>query len=91
MPPAAAITRLNRNAIVSLENDFITKEKIEINIRQNPHTLFLTATNQAANLINTIVIDILFSQQLPLANILDSNKNALDVYKHMLVIVTENR
>ena len=91
MPPAAAITRLNRNAIVSLENDFITKEKIEINIRQNPHTLFLTATNRAANLINTIVIDILFSQQLPLANILDSNKNALNVYKHMLVVVTENR
>ena len=90
VPPTTAITQLNQNALVSLGNDIITKEKVEVNIRRNPHTLFLTATNRAANLVNMMAIDILFSQQLPLANILDANKNAMDVYKHMLVVVTEN-
>ena len=90
VPPTTAITQLNQNALVSLGNDIITKEKVEVNIRRNPHTLLLTATNRAANLVNMMAIDILFSQQLPLANILDANKNAMDVYKHMLVVVTEN-
>ena len=90
VPPTTAITQLNQNALASLGNDIITKEKVEVNIRRNPHTLFLTATNRAANLVNMMAIDILFSQQLPLANILGANKNAMDVYKHMLVVVTEN-
>ena len=76
---------------MSLDNDFVTKEKVEVNIRQNPHTLFLTATNRMADAINMMAIDILFSQQLPLANIIDGNKNAMDIYKHMLVVVIENR
>ena len=37
--------RLNRNAIVSLSDDEITKEKSEINIMRHPHTPFLAPTN----------------------------------------------
>ena len=91
VPPTAAIARLNQNAIVSLDNDIITKEKVEVNIRKNPHTLFLTATNRAANLLKTMAIEVLFSTQLPLANVLDGNRNSMNVYKHILVVVTENR
>ena len=68
--------QLNRNSIISLDNDFITKEKVEVNIQQTPQMLFLTATNQAAGLTNTMAVDILFLKQLPSANIIDSNKNA---------------
>ena len=50
--------QLNRNSIISLDNDFITKEKVEVNIQQTPQMLFLTATNQAANLTNTMAVDI---------------------------------
>ena len=81
------MARLNQNAIVSLDNDIIIKEKAEVNIRKNPHTLFLTATNQAAN----VAIEVLFSTQLPLANVLDGNRNSMNVYKDILVVVTENR
>ena len=91
VPPSTAIARLNQNAIVSLDTDIITKEKVEINIRRNPHTLFLATTNRAVNLLNTMAIEILFSKELPLANILDGNRNSMNIYKHMLVVITENR
>ena len=91
IPPTTAIKRLNQNLIVSFNNDIITKEKVQVNIRTNPHTLFLTAMSRAANLLNTMAIDVLFSTQLPLANVLDGNRNSMNIYKHMLVVVTENR
>ena len=55
---------------------------MELNIRTNPHTLFLAAANRAANLLNMIAVDVLFSTQLPLANVLDGNRNSMNVYKH---------
>ena len=91
MPPTTAIARLNQNTIVSLDTDIITKEKVEINIRRNPHTLFLTTTNRAVNLLNMMAIEILFSKELPLANILDGNRNSMNIYKNMPVVVTDNR
>ena len=90
VPPTTAIARLNQNAIVSLNNDTITKEKVEVNIRTNPHTLFLTATNRAANLLNLMAIDVLFSTQLPLANVLDGKINSMNVYKHTLVVFMQS-
>ena len=54
IPPMSLINCLNPNAIISLENNLITKGKIEINIHQNSHTIFLTAT-----------VDILFSISFP--------------------------
>ena len=58
VPPTDAIASLNQNAIVSLDTDIITKEKVEINIRKNPHMLFLTTTNRAVNLLNTMAIKV---------------------------------
>ena len=55
---------------------------MELNIRTNPHTLFLAATNRAVNLLNMIAVDVLFSTQLPLANVLDGNRDSMNVYKH---------
>ena len=88
--PLSLINRLNQNTLVSLKSDSITREKVEINIYRNPHTIFLTVTNPAAHLVNKIAIERLFSTQLPLATILDDNKTPLALYKNMLVVVTEN-
>ena len=91
VPPTSCINRLNRNALVSLDNDVITKEKIEINIRINPNTVFLTSSNKTANIINQMVLEILFSNQPILGDVLDGNKQPMKLYKNMIVVVTENR
>ena len=91
MPPTSCINRLNRNALVSLDNDVIAKEKIEINIRVNPNTVFLTNSNKTANIINQMVLEILFSNQPILGDVLDGNKQPMKLYKNMTVVVTENR
>ena len=57
---------------------------MEVNIRTNPHTLFLTVTNRAANLLNLMAIDVLFSTQLPLANVLDGKRNSMNVYSWLI-------
>ena len=90
IPPLSLINRLNQNTLVLLKSNSITREKVEINIYRNPHTIFLTVTNPAAHLVNKMAIERLFSTQLPLATILDDNKTPLALYKNMLVVVTEN-
>ena len=91
VPPTSCINRLNRNALVSLDNDVITKEKIKINICINPNTVFLTSSNKTANIINQMVLEILFSNQPVLGDVLDGNKQPMKLYKNMTVVVTENR
>ena len=89
VPPMSCINRLNRNALVSLDNDVITKEKIEINISINPNTVFLTNSNKTADVINQMVLEILFSNQPLLGGVLDGNKQPIKLYKNMTVVVTQ--
>ena len=91
LPPMSHVNRLNRNALVSLENDMITKEKVEMNIRINPNTLFLTNSNKTADIINKMTLEILFTDQPLLGDVLDGNKNPVKLYRNMTVVVTENR
>ena len=88
LPPMSCINRLNRNALVSLENDVITKEKVEMNIHINPNTL---NSNKTVDIINKMVLDILFSNQPLLGDVLDGNKQPIQLYKNMTVLVTGNR
>ena len=90
-PTNKQIHRLNQNALVSLSNDNITKEKIEINIIANPNTTFLAPRNSTVNTVNNFVIDVLFSNQTPLMTITNGLQDPMMVYRNMTVIITENR
>ena len=81
VPPMSCINRLNRNALVSLDNDVITKEKIEINIRINPNTVFLTSSNKTADIINQMVLEILFSNQPLLGDVLECKNHQQNYIK----------
>ena len=91
LPTSAQIERLNRNALVSLSNDSITKDKVRVNIETNPHTLFLAPSNSTVETINKYVTEVLFQKHLPLAEIMNSFKVPMKIYRHMTVIITENR
>ena len=85
------IHRLNQNAIVSLSNDHITREKVEINITHNPHTIFLATTNPTVDVFNNYVLEVLFGTQSPLMVVTKGLHSQMPLYCHMSVIMTENR
>ena len=85
------INVLNKRALVSLENYDINEEKVKINLTNNPNTTFLTCENSTSNLINNLVIKILFTNSPKLATIINSQKMEMDIYKSMLLVITENR
>ena len=67
--------------MVSLENDVTTKQKVEMNIRINPNTLFLTSSNKTADIINKMVLEILFTNMTLLGDVIDGNKNPIQICK----------
>ena len=85
------INVLNKRALVSLENYDINEEKVKINLTNNPNTTFLTCENSTSNLINNLVIKVLFTNSPKLATISNSQKMEMDIYKSMLLVITENR
>ena len=68
------INVLNKRALVSLDNYDINEEKVRINLTNNPNTTFLTCENSTSNLINNLVIKILFTSSPKLATISNSQK-----------------
>ena len=85
------INVLNKRALVSLCNNEITEEKIRLNIVKNPDTTFLTCENAMSDLINHLVTKMLFTNSRKLATISNSQKLEMDIYKSMLLVITENR
>ena len=75
--------------MVSLENDVTTKQKVEMNIRINPNTLFLTSSNKTADIINKMVLEILFTNMTLLGDVIDGNKNPIQIYKIILSLELE--
>ena len=90
-PTNKHIHRLNQNALVSLSDDNITKEKVEINLIANPNTIFLASTNSTVNTVNDLIIDVLFSNHAPLITIINGLQQQMAIYRNMTVIITENR
>ena len=80
------IQTLNQNALVSLSNDDITKEKVKTNILMNPHTIFLPPANSTVDIIYNFVIDVLFRDHRPLMIITNALQNQMPIYRK-----TENR
>lgn len=56
-----------------------------------PNTTFLTCENATSDLINHLAIKILFTNSRKLATISNSQKLEKDIYKSMLLVITENR
>ena len=77
--------------MVSLSNDNITQERVEINISYNPHTTFLVRTNATVDVINNHVLDVLFGTQIPLMVVTNGLHLQMPVYRNMTVIIMENR
>ena len=90
LPTSIQIKRLNRNSNVPLSNDIITIEKVRINIVTNPHTLFLVPSNTTVDTINKYVTEVLFENHSPIAEVINSLKVPMKLYKHMTVITVEN-
>ena len=91
LPTMSSVNRLSRNALVSLGNDVVTNEKIEMNIRINPNTVFLTTSNKTGDTINKMALDKRFTNQPLLGDVLDRNKQPMQLYENITVVVTENR
>ena len=82
---------LNKNSLVSLNNDKITLEKIKTNTMKNSNIIFLRATNQASDNINQFFVETLFQKQLVIAIIINYNRQVIDIYRDEAVIIRENR
>ena len=91
IPTPKQIDRLNTNALVSLTNDFITTDKIRINLFANPHTLFLAPSNSTVAKLNQQIIEILFANHVQIAQVMNGIHEPMDIYRNMTVIITENR
>ena len=91
LPTNKQIHRLNRNALVSLSNDLITIKKVTISIKTNPSTTFLAPTNAAVNTVNQYVTEVLFSNQIPLMNVVNAQQMPMMIYRNMTLVITENR
>ena len=91
LPKNRQIHRSNRNALVSLSNGDITREKVEINITFNSHTIFLVPTNATVDVMNNHVLNVLFSTQITLIVVTNGLHSQMPVYRSMTVIITENR
>ena len=76
---------------MSLHDDFLTKDKVGVNIIANPHTIFLAPTSGTLETINQYVIETLFEKEPVLHYIINGLKRPMPVYKNMTVIVMENR
>ena len=85
------INVLNKTALLSLQNNDINEGKVRINITKNPNTTFLTRENATSELINNLVIKILFSDSPKLVTVSNSQKIEMDIYKSMLLVIIENR
>ena len=57
----------------------------------NLNTTILTCENATSDLINNLVIKILFSHSRKLARSSNSKKLEMDIYKSMLLVITEIR
>ena len=91
LPTSAQIKRLNWNSLMSLSNDSITKDKVRVNIEANSHTLLLAPFNSTVETINKYVTEILFEKHPPIAEVINSFRIPMKIYRHMTVIITENR
>ena len=91
LPISAQIKQLNQNSLVSLSNDSITKDKVRVNIEAKPHTLFLAPSNSTVETINKYVTEILFEKHPPIAEVINSFRVPMKIYRHMTVIIMENR
>ena len=91
LPTNKQIHPLNQNAIVSLSNDDITREKVETCITNNPSTILLAPTNATVDIINNHVLDVLLESHIPLTVVTNGLQSQMPLYRNMTVIITENR
>ena len=91
IPTHRQLQRLNKNALVSLNDDTVTEEKVKVNIRANPHTLFLAPTNATVERINEFLFNNLFGNENVMLYVINGLHTPMAIYKNMTVIITENR
>ena len=80
---------LNKNTLLSLHDDLLTKDNVEANIVANPHTIFLAPVNATVQKINQYVIEPLFKKEPVLRYNINGLQTPMLIYKNMTVIVME--
>ena len=91
IPTNNQLPRLNKNTLVLLTNDNITRENVATNLNENPHTTFLCPTNATVDIINSHAIDILFAKDQLIRYVVNGFKTPMPIYENMTIAVTENR
>ena len=90
-PTKKKIHWLHRNALVSLSDDDISREKVAINLHRNPHATFLCPSNATASTINSHVLDVLFEKDRPMRHLINAHRGPMLIFQNMTVVVTENK
>ena len=83
IPTNRQLQRLNKNALVSLNDDTVTEEKVKVNILANPHTLFLAPTNATVERINEFVFNNLFGNENVMLYVINGLHTPVAIYKNM--------
>ena len=80
---------LNKNTLLSLHDDLLTKDNVEANIVANPHTIFLAPVNATVQKINQYVTEPLFKKEPVLRYNINGLQTPMLIYKNMTVTVME--
>ena len=69
----------------------ITIEKVCVKILANSQTLFLAPSNSTIEAINKYVTEVLLEKHSPIVELINGFSVPMKIYKHMTVIIMENR
>ena len=91
IPTDAVLQQIQEGRILCPDGQLHPDQVIKA-FQDNPQSTFLTFTNAAANKLNSLITSALFANRQPLAYCqLDSDTDLSPIYKHMRVMITQNR
>lgn len=91
VPSQQLIDQIQDGHVIT-KSETVTDDDILHAYHSNPDSTVLTFTKNAANHINNIIIDAIFSKQQPLAHAqLDCDLPPIPLYAGMRVVITQNR
>ena len=75
----------------SVSNNNTSREKVAVNLHENPHTTFLCPSNATVDIINSHAINILFAKDQPTRYVVCALKTPMPIHKNMTIVVIVNR
>ena len=85
------VSKINKNAVCSLENRLITMDKVTCVLTKHPDTTFLCLSNNCCDVVNHLATHALFKHERSVLTVPDYQLNKLDLFLGMSIVITENR